>query len=254
MGQYYNPCFINENKNRVETYFNSWDTDNGSKLMEHSYIGNSLVMNVSYHMIHSPKRLVWAGDYADAVDGDHNHYDLCFNAVKQKPIEDIEVLKTALNHNRYYINHDKKEWFDITKQTIPDMRGWAGIAHPLPILTADGNGRGGGDYDGAHMEMVGTWKCDLIEVSDTIPTDYKEIFPCFTEMSKEEIDEYMEELNAPKKKFRIKIDYTTSEEFVIEAKTEEEAIMLAKDRNPDETQAYENLTVVYGNPRVICEE
>jgi hypothetical protein len=250
MGQYYRACFINEKKNEVVNWFLCYDTNNFAKLMEHSYIGNRFVMNVTYNMIHSPKRLVWCGDYGDEVAGtEQTYYDMTDDNKKIAPT-DNDVIETALKHNTYYINHDKKEWFDICKQVIPAEKGWGKNVHPLPILTANGNGRGGGDYHGVLMNMVGTWSGDLIEVSDTIPTDYKEIFPWFTEMSQDEVDKYMEELNAPKKKFTIRIDYTTSEEFVIEAKTEEEAIMLAKDKNPDETQVYENLTID-GSPRVL---
>ena len=252
MGQYYKPCFINDTKDNVLEFFSPYDTDNGAKLMEHSYVGNSLVLNVTYKMIDSPKRLVWAGDYADGVVGDDNFYYLTNKAEKYEPFE-IDMMKHALDANTIYINHDKKEWFDLKKQTIPDMRGWGGIEHPLPILTADGNGRGGGDYYGARMEMVGTWKGDLIEVTNTIPDNYKEIEPWFTEMSKEEIEEYFKELENPKKKYTIKINYTTSEEFVVEAHTEEEALALVEDMNPDETQIYENLTL-NGSPLVVgCE-
>lgn len=254
MGQYYKACFITAKKDKVKEWFDSWDTDNGSKLMKHSYIGNRFVMNVTYKMINSPKRLVWAGDYADNVVGDDNFYFLTDKAKKVESLDEIATMENALEANTIYINHDKKEWFDLNKQTIPDMKGWGAIAHPLPILTADGNGRGGGDYNGAHMELVGTWKGDLIEVSDTIPADYKEIEPWFTEMSQEEIDEYLNELANPKKKYTIKIHYKTSEEFVVEAHTEEEALALVEDMNPDETQVYENLTLD-GSPHVIsCED
>lgn len=252
MGQYYNACFINEDKNEVEVYFNSWDTKNGSKLMEHSYVGNHFVMNVTYQMINSPKRVVWAGDYADEVVGEDNYYMLCDNAKKSQNEIEINVIKDALTENTIYINHDKKEWFDLKKQTIPDMRGWSGIAHPLPILTADGNGRGGGDYDGAHMELVGTWAGDLIEVTDTIPTDYTEIAPFFTEMNDAEIEDYMNDLNNPKKTFTIRRSYTTYEEIVVEAHTEEEALRMASDIDADETQVYENLSVD-GEPIVTTE-
>lgn len=253
MGQYYRPCFINDTKDNVLECFSPYDTDNGAKLMEHSYVGNALVLNVTYKMINSPKRLVWAGDYGDEVVGDDNFYYLTDKAEQSEPFE-IDMMKHALDANTIYINHDKKEWFDLKKQTIPDMRGWGGIAHPLPILTADGNGRGGGDYHGASEELVGTWKGDLIEVSDTIPADYKEIEPWFTEMSQKEIDEYFQELANPKKKYTIKIHYTTSEEFVVEAHTEEEALALVEDMNPNETQVYENLTLD-GSPLVIsCED
>lgn len=252
MGQYYKACFITAKKDKVKEYFDSWDTNNGSKLMEHSYIGNNFVMNVTYKMIECPKRLVWAGDYGNAVIGNDNYYDLTYKAKKVDPLDEIEIsiVKRALDDNTIYINHDKKEWFDLKKQTIPDMKDWGGIAHPLPILTADGNGCGGGDYNGALMEMVGTWKGDLIEVSDTIPTNYKEIEPWFTEMSQEEVNKYFKELETPKKKYTIKVEYTTAEEFVVEAHTEEEALKIAEDMNPDETQIYENLSRK-GQPLVL---
>ena len=250
MGQYYRPCFINSKRDKVLNYFSSYDTENGAKLMEHSYVGNALVVNVSYKMIGRPKRLVWAGDYGDAVVGDDNFYYLTDKAKKIESSYEIAMMKNELDANTIYINHDKKEWFDLKKQTIPDMKGWSGIAHPLPILTADGNGRGGGDYYGAHEELVGTWKGDLIEISDTIPADYKEIEPWFTEMSQEAIDEYLKELENPKKKYTIKVEYTTAEEFVVEAHTEEEALKIAEDMNPDETQIYENLSMK-GQPCVL---
>lgn len=254
MGQYYKACFISEKKDKVKEYFDSWDTNNGTKLMEHSYIGNHFVMNVTYEMINSPKRLVWAGDYGDDVVEKNNYYMLCDNANKVETLYEIEMMKRALDANTIYINHDKKEWFDLKKQTIPDIRGWGGIAHPLPILTADGNGRGGGDYDGAHMELVGTWKGDLIEVSNTIPGNYKEIEPWFTEMNDAEIEDYMNDLYGHgKRKFRVKVDYVTSEEFVVEAYTEEEAIRLAEDRKPDKKQVYENLSL-NGSMYAICRE
>lgn len=254
MGQYYKACFVTQKKNKVKEYFDSWDTNNGSKLMEHSYIGNNFVMNVTYKMINSPKRLVWAGDYGDDVVGKNNYYMLCDKSEKSQNETEINVIENALNANTIYINHDKKEWFDLKKQTIPAMKDWCGIVHPLPILTADGNGRGGGDYDGVNMELVGTWKGDLIEISDTIPDNYIEIESWFTEMSQKEIDEYFKELENTKKKYTIKINYTTSEEFVVEAHTEEEALALVEDMNPDETQVYENLTID-GSPHVIsCED
>ena len=253
MGQYFKACFITAKKDKVKKYFDSWDTNNGSKLMEHSYVGNHFVMNVTYKLINSPQRLVWAGDYADEVVGEYNYYMLCDNTKKSQNKIEMNVIEQALNENTIYINHDKKEWFDLKKQTIPDMKGWNGVAHPLPILTADGNGRGGGDYEGAHMEMVGMWKGDLIEVSDTIPADYKEIKPFFTEMNDTEIKVYMKALNSPKKGIKIRRSYTTYEEIIVEARTEEEALQMASDINPDETQVYEHLTID-GSPIVVgCE-
>ena len=43
------------------------------------------------------------------------------------------------------------------------------VTHPLPILTAVGNGDNGGDYHGNHQELVGTWADDVISSEDEIP-------------------------------------------------------------------------------------
>ena len=37
---------------------------------------------------------------------------------------------------------DKKEF--VNKDTMPNNDDW--LVHPLPLLTCEGNGRGGGDY------------------------------------------------------------------------------------------------------------
>ena len=41
--------------------------------------------------------------------------------------------------------------------------GW--VPHPLPLLTAMGNGQGGGDYRGVNMDKIGCWAGDLLHVT-----------------------------------------------------------------------------------------
>jgi hypothetical protein len=41
--------------------------------------------------------------------------------------------------------------------------------HPLPLLCADGNQRGGGDYYGANEDLVGSWAYDRIGIDNEIP-------------------------------------------------------------------------------------
>ena len=54
--------------------------------------------------------------------------------------------------------------------------------HPLALLTAEGNGRGGGDYEGTNMELIGSWSRDFISVSPNKPTDdFVEIVPNFVD-------------------------------------------------------------------------
>ena len=68
MGQYYHPTMIDETGNITWIY--THDYHNGLKLMEHSYIGNS-VMNAVFSQIKDrPLRIAWMGDYSDEEQND----------------------------------------------------------------------------------------------------------------------------------------------------------------------------------------
>jgi hypothetical protein len=49
------------------------------------------------------------------------------------------------------------------------------------LLTAEGNGRGGGDFEGIGEKFVGTWARDIISVEKELPKGYKQIRPNFIE-------------------------------------------------------------------------
>jgi hypothetical protein len=165
MGQYYNPCILTENKKQVKTWLNPHAFGNGAKLMEHSWLTNNFVRAFESLIFDKPEFVVWCGDYADVVKGcKTNLYDRCKRETEQKP----EPLKSEI---RYVINHTKKEFVD--KETIiKDEQGYC--IHPLPLLTCNSNGRGGGDYRG-ESPLVGKWAYDLISISSTKPIDYTEI-------------------------------------------------------------------------------
>jgi hypothetical protein len=78
------------------------------------------------------------------------------------------------------VNHTKKVFVDKTK--VPESEGWR--IHPLPLLTAEGNDRGGGDYrynNEEEKEVVGSWARDVISIEKENPTmttgtmDYTEV-------------------------------------------------------------------------------
>ena len=84
---------------------------------------------------------------------------------------------------RYLVNHDRKEFVDKRK-TPKGSDAWDGWRiHPLPLLTCEGNGNGGGDFfkrDGVQCneELIGLWARNTIGVVSKkadIPKDYKEI-------------------------------------------------------------------------------
>jgi hypothetical protein len=162
MGQYYLTVILAEKSDKeeyVRTYLDASMYDNGMKLREHSYIGNNF-MTIVENLIGPngmfyKSRLVWAGDYADAEpNSEKNLNSMCEG-------KDPFVYRGELASYTYIVNHTKKVY----------IKKGDGI-HPLPLLTAEGNGRGGGDYhEGPNMEMVGTWARDVISMENEAP-DY----------------------------------------------------------------------------------
>ena len=170
MGQYYKPISINKMQ-----HLYSHDYGNGLKLMEHSYIGNNFVNTVESLL--APKgewyknRIVWAGDYAneESDSKDNLWTQVGDNSIEPKDMKEIES-------GRFIVNHTKKEFVD--KELVPkDKEGWK--IHPLPLLTCEGNGRGGGDYR-EDNEYIGVWARNEISVEKEIPKDYDQIIPHFT--------------------------------------------------------------------------
>ena len=159
MGQYYLTVILAEksDKEYIRTYLDPGMYNNGMKLTEHSHIGNHFMTIVENligpnGMIYK-SRIVWAGDYADKEpNSESNLHKMCQS---REPL----VNKNTSTYT-YIVNHTKKVY--IEKK---------GRFHPLPILTAEGNGCGGGDYDGKNMDMVGTWARDIISMENEAP-DY----------------------------------------------------------------------------------
>ena len=49
----------------------------------------------------------------------------------------------------------------------------------LPLLTAIGNGEGGGDYYGENMSEIGAWAWNVLSVEDVAPMEFEEYAPTF---------------------------------------------------------------------------
>lgn len=175
MGQYYKPVCLKENKKTPKAWVYSHNYGNGLKLMEHSWIGNRFV-EVVEHLL-SPigdwykQPIVWAGDYADEDKGlKTNVYDRCKDTLEVNP-----TTYQLMDNLRYVVNHTKKVFVD--KTNIPVSNTYEDIEyriHPLPLLTCEGNGRGGGDFRG-DSDLIGTWARDVISVEAALPVGYTEI-------------------------------------------------------------------------------
>jgi len=224
MGQYYHPTCID----KMES-LSSHDFGNGSKLMEHSYIGNRFMEAVE-HML-SPEgpwhktRFCWAGDYMDN--------DLFLDGVELTPDEEGDIPKTlyqagrnlnpfttpdynSMNYDerdaeinrladewfatlpkrgRFLVNHTKELCIDLEKvKAFEKYEGSSWAIHPLSLLTCSGNGRGGGDFSkdrdkGFPPEQVGEWAGDVISLE--YEPKYVVIDPTtFKPVSDEELKEY----------------------------------------------------------------
>lgn len=213
MGQYYKAVFLAENKKPIASV-SSYDFGSGAKLMEHSWAKNPFVRFVERQLMVAPQKVVWAGDYADHEDpttitereikllaDEESEY---WNAEKLrkdgvnlysladtigKLIHD-ERVENKYEHDykgvapltaKYLVNHDKKQFVNKTK--VPkDGDGWK--IHPLPLLTCEGNGRGGGDFyintekKQGNVKLIGIWARDRISVVSTkaeIPKGFTEL-------------------------------------------------------------------------------
>ena len=196
MGQYYKAIILGSKgiakKELIRLWMSPYAYGNGSKLMEHSYIGNSYVE--TFEFLLSPEgraymsRVVWAGDYADEepkTDDQQEAQNLYSQANDDESDTTIGNLllqppKRSTTKYRYIVNHDKKQYVDKQKskpvEDDHDLR-----IHPLPLLTAEGNGRGGGDFRGTDEDKVGIWARDVISVEVTPPADYTELEVNFRE-------------------------------------------------------------------------
>jgi hypothetical protein len=46
------------------------------------------------------------------------------------------------------------------------------VMYPISLITACGNGLGGGDYYGTN-KMIGKWAMHILSIEDSVPNDYK---------------------------------------------------------------------------------
>jgi hypothetical protein len=206
MGQYYRGVILSKHTNKakkiiVKQSFCCYAHDNGAKLMEHSYVGNWYVKEYERALAEEfyGYPLVWSGDYAD-THFDTDVYSKALEFVDKATRKNAKALGYRKNKNgrwgdefirdgitasekslaiatpyeeltttyEYIINFTKKMFVRIPKKTGNGL-----LIHPLPLLCADGNGRGGGDYEGTNMELIGAWAFDRIGVANELPKNIK---------------------------------------------------------------------------------
>lgn len=194
MGQYYKAVLIDENGVMKTFDPEAYKTDDepygmGFKLMEHAWLPNPFVNAVLSYIVNKPMRLGWVGDYAkDATSSAEIHtiFDKVYSGKrKNSSLDGITPIQ---------LDHEHLDWFFVnkTKGLYLDIRSYFHRSvesnelfciHPAPLLTAIGNGMGGGDYRGINMEEVGAWAYDEVYITQTPPerSQYTEEMYAFNE-------------------------------------------------------------------------
>lgn len=144
----------------------------GAKLTEHAYLPNKFVNAVANQIYHNPQRVAWVGDYADANSNVFVLMNLPYGKVwgNESLVEKLRYVRFS-SRKRILVNHSRKLYVDM--QHLYCMKDGYTF-HPLPLLTALGNGSGGGDYWGTDMDKVGSWAGDVLSIEDEIPDDCDE--------------------------------------------------------------------------------
>lgn len=210
MGQYYMAVIVRKSDMRPVAYLRPTqvpfaievDKDNGTmkpmsemtntlKMREHAYIDRTITLVVEGYL--SPDGpygdgnygLVWAGDYGPATAPGGKCWQEYVLDLLEPEVEDKPVMlswKMAFNFHavkhgsklqqkswRYIVNHTKKTYVD--KALLYEEENGS-VIHPMCILTAHGNGNGGGDYYGFNKNAASLWALDAISVCNQIPSGY----------------------------------------------------------------------------------
>lgn len=169
MGQYYS--FSNLDK---KEYITPHSFDNGAKLMESAWVNNNY-LNVISNLLENEWfgcKIVNCGDYSD-------HSSDYYMNPKWKQLKEGNE---NFNLQDYVLVNLDKNIYCSFEGCPEDSDGWR--INPLPLLLADGNGRGGGDYRGPYQEDVGSWSYDRIGVMksyDSRLETMNKVYYCFEE-------------------------------------------------------------------------
>ena len=174
MGQYYN--VVIKNKNTIITYNKKVDGKyTMPKLTEHSWWYNPFVSSIAKLLYKNPCKVAWIGDYSKEIN------QTLFEFAWEDEVEKHSIHQDEMYlDGKYLVNHTIGAYLNCDKYKARcNNNGW--ILHPLPLLTAVGNGLGGGDYYGINKDQVGGWAWCTISVEDDIPVGYEELEYIFRE-------------------------------------------------------------------------
>ena len=166
-----------------------------NKLMEYTWWEDKFVGRLCRKLLHNPTQVAFVGEYALDYETDEETTkpnELGMEVIKELfhlvwsegheevLIEDCDMLILDEVPGYYLVNHTKKTYLNCLeyKAAYDDEDD---VEHPLPILTAVGNGLSCSDYEGPDENKAGSWAYDVISVETVAPEDYTEEHFCFVE-------------------------------------------------------------------------
>ena len=190
MGQYWRPILGDKYGLNCKVFDRSVDGQYTlAKLLEHSWWRNPFVNAFSEFLYKEIGRVIWLGDYGNEPEDFYFPNCSAFYVPCYKAIWGDDVILESVSSsdfsfdNKPLVNYDTKEYIDLNeyKAASVDKHGW--IIHPLPLLTAVGNDRGGGDFHEGNTgyENVGIWAWHLISIENTTPKDFAKFLLVFKE-------------------------------------------------------------------------
>lgn len=188
MGQYYRIVTRNRKDGLIvnnRKYKGSPDIS--AKLTEHSYLENYMTSSVAFYIENNPTRVMWVGDYAENCDLRRitNHHVSTKDVWREGFYPEHEFkFKGKFDHKgKFLVNHTKKRYLSYDDY-VALSGGRAAFNYtfdPLPLLTAVGNGLGGGDYHGENEDKIGLWAYDKLEITGKKPEGYRKFMVSFAE-------------------------------------------------------------------------
>lgn len=193
MGQMYRALIGNVYGKRMKVFeYHTREECICTKLMEHSWLANEFVNNVSALLYNIPGRLCWVGQYADNQEFKNLatvipsgivtpiYEDAWDNDIYCNNLEYVDFSIT----DKYLVNYDKEEYIDISEYMKKSYGRNNGIIHPLPLITNVGNGKGLGDFHKGNLgyEYVGIWCWQLIAFTDKPPRNYLRVNIRYSEL------------------------------------------------------------------------
>ena len=190
MGQYFMPILGDEYGLNCKVFDRSVDGEyTMAKLLEHSWWLNPFVNTFSEFLYKEPSRVCWVGDYADEPDDFDFLNCSAFYVPSYREVwgETVALQKVSASDfvldGKYLLNHDTQQFVDLDeyKRLSVDKDDWT--IHPLPLLTAVGNDRGGGDFHEGNTgyENVGIWAWQLLSFVDKPPKGFSKFELVFKE-------------------------------------------------------------------------